>query len=392
MKHKNLTRAAGLLAACLALGLAGCGATASSTATAETAPTATPETTASSAETAETADPYAYLANFDYSSLFDDNGYVAGLNIDDYVTVPADLSLTLSDEANTVSQTDIDEYIDSNVLAGFAEETQVTDRAAADGDTVNIDYTGTIDGGAFDGGSATGDSLTLGSGRFIDNFEEQIVGHMPGETFDVTVTFPEDYGNEELNGKEAVFETTLNYIAETSLPELTDDWVTSNLNTQLGITSVEGLRSYVEGILLFEQQANEIYTQLNDQLTISEDLPEEVTSYFEDLYLQQPYAYAQMSGMSLNDFLAASGIPDAETYLTYLTANIQGSARQMLIMQAMAEHYGIVCDDATLESEFSNQFGTTDSSSYIESYGANYLKMTTLNDLVMNHMIEQANA
>src|SRR5699024_9878611 len=148
-------------------------------------------------------------------------------------------------------------------------------RAAADGDTVNIDYTGTIDGVAFDGGSATGDSLTLGSGRFIDNFEEQIVGHMPGETFDVTVTFPEDYGNEELNGKEAVFETTLNYIAETSLPELTDDWVTSNLNTQLGITSVEGLRSYVEGILLFEQQANEIYTQLNDQLTISEDLPEE---------------------------------------------------------------------------------------------------------------------
>ena len=99
-----------------------------------------------------------------------------------------------------------------------------------------------------------------------------------------------------------------------------------------------------------------------------------------------------MSGMSLNDFLAASGIPDAETYLTYLTANIQGSARQMLIMQAMAEYYGIVCDDATLESEFSNQFGTTDSSSYIESYGANYLKMTTLNDLVMNHMIEQANA
>ena len=105
------------------------------------------------------------------------------------------------------------------------------------------------------------------------------------------------------------FETTLNYIAETSLPELTDDWVTSNLNTQLGITSVEGLRSYVEGILLFEQQANEIYTQLNDQLTISEDLPEEVTSYFEDLYLQQPYAYAQMSGMSLNDFWLQAASP-----------------------------------------------------------------------------------
>lgn len=392
MKHKNLTRTAGVLAACLALGLSGCGSTASSAATAETAPTSSPDTTAAGAQTAETADPYAYLANFDYSSLFDDNGYLAGLSVDDYVTVPDDLTLTLTDEDNTVSDADIDDYINTNILASFAEENQITDRAAADGDTVNIDYTGTIDGVAFDGGSATGYNLTLGSGTFIDNFEEQIVGHMPGETFDVTVTFPEDYGNEELNGKEAVFETTLNYISETTTPELTDEWVANNINADLGLTTVAALRDHVKGILLFEQQANAIYTQLNDQLTISDELPEAVTSYFEDMYLQQPYAYAQMSGMSLDDFMAASGIPDAETYLTYMAANIQGSARQTLIMQAMAEHYGIVCDDATLDSEFENQFGTTDQASYIENYGANYLKMTTLNDLVMNHMIEEANA
>ena len=72
---------------------------------------------------------------------------------------------------------------------------QVTDRAAADGDTVNIDYAGTVDGVAFTGGTYSGYSLTLGSGSFIDGFEDQIVGHKPGETFDVNVTFPDGYSD-----------------------------------------------------------------------------------------------------------------------------------------------------------------------------------------------------
>ena len=87
---------------------------------------------------------------------------------------------------------------------------------AKDGDTVNIDFVGTIDGVEFEGGNTNGQGsdLTLGSHRFIDNFEEQIVGHAVGETFDVVVTFPEDYHATELAGKEAVFATTLNGIYE----------------------------------------------------------------------------------------------------------------------------------------------------------------------------------
>lgn len=82
------------------------------------------------------------------------------------------------------------------------------------GDTVNIDYVGKIDGKEFDGGSTNGQGtdLTLGSGTYIDNFEEQIEGHVTGETFDVTVTFPDDYGVADLRGKTAVFTTTLNGI------------------------------------------------------------------------------------------------------------------------------------------------------------------------------------
>ena len=83
-----------------------------------------------------------------------------------------------------------------------------------DGDTVNIDYVGSVDGVEFDGGNTQGQGtdLTIGSGRYIDDFEEQLIGAHPGDNVEVTVTFPEDYGSEELNGKEAVFDVTVNGI------------------------------------------------------------------------------------------------------------------------------------------------------------------------------------
>ena len=391
MKRTVFARtAAGFLAACLALGLVGCGAKTESTASSQTAESA-PATTETA--TAETADPYAYLSDFDYSSIFDENGYVAGVTATDYVTVPADLKLTLSEEANTVAAEDVDTYINDNILASFEETVEVTDRAAATGDTVNIDYAGSIDGVAFDGGTAQGYDLTLGSGRFIDGFEDQIVGHTPGETFDVVVTFPDPYEkNHDLAGKEAVFTTTLNSIQETQLPELTDAWVQENLNQELGLTSVDTLKSYVEGILLFDQQANEIYSQLNEQLTVAEELPESLVKYFEDYYLLTPFLYSQMSGATLDDFVAASGFENAAAYLESIHGYVESAAHQTLIIQALAETYGIVCDTDTMNSEFMGQFGTNDTSSYTAQYGETYLKMSILNNLVTQHLIEVANA
>ena len=389
MKRTVFARtAAGFLAACLALGLVGCGAKTESTASSQTAESA-PATTETA--TAETADPYAYLSDFDYSSIFDENGYVAGVTATDYVTVPADLKLTLSEEANTVAAEDVDSYINDNILASFEETVEVTDRAAATGDTVNIDYAGSIDGVAFDGGTAQGYDLTLGSGRFIDGFEDQIVGHTPGETFDVVVTYPYE-NNPDLAGKEAVFTTTLNSIQETQLPELTDAWVQENLNQELGLTSVDTLKSYVEGILLFDQQANEIYSQLNEQLTVAEELPESLVKYFEDYYLLTPFLYSQMSGATLDDFVAASGFENAAAYLESIHGYVESAAHQTLIIQALAETYGIVCDTDTMNSEFMGQFGTNDTSSYTAQYGETYLKMSILNNLVTQHLIEVANA
>ncbi|MFR3974065.1 MAG: FKBP-type peptidyl-prolyl cis-trans isomerase [Subdoligranulum sp.] len=184
MKNTNLTRAAASLLACgMVFGLTACSSSASSSeATAESAASseAASESTVPDDATAESAaDDYSYLADFSFSDAYDENGYLKGITALDYVTLPDTESFTLSDDATTVSDSDIDNYISNNILSNYKTTNEITNRAAENGDTVNIDFAGSIDGVALDGGTGSDYDLTLGSGTFIDGFEDQIVGHMP---------------------------------------------------------------------------------------------------------------------------------------------------------------------------------------------------------------------
>ena len=373
MKNTNLTRAAASLLACgMVFGLTACGSSASSIgATAESA-----------------ADDYAYLANFSFSDAYDENGYLKGITALDYVTLPDTESFTLSDDATTVSDSDIDNYISNNILSNYKTTNEITNRAAENGDTVNIDFAGSIDGVAFDGGTGSDYDLTLGSGTFIDGFEDQIVGHMPGETFDVNVTFPDDYQATNLAGKDAVFATTLNYINEDVTPDLTDDWVSSNLAESMGMNNVAELKTFVSNSLLFHQEANELYGQLYDAADVSTDLPENVQQYFTDIILYQPYMYAKMYGISMEDSLSKNGYSSVDEYLENSKSSKQNMIKQILIMQALAEKNNIVCDTDILNAEFSRYFGSTDMTSYVNTYGENYVKTNILHDIVMQNQID----
>lgn len=373
MKNTNLTRAAASLLACgMVFGLTACGSSASSIgATSESA-----------------ADDYAYLANFSFSDAYDENGYLKGITALDYVTLPDTENFTLSDDATTVSDSDIDNYISNNILSNYKTTNEITNRAAENGDTVNIDFAGSIDGVAFDGGTGSDYDLTLGSGTFIDGFEDQIVGHMPGETFDVNVTFPDDYQATNLAGKDAVFATTLNYINEDVTPDLTDDWVSSNLAESMGMNNVAELKTFVSNSLLFHQEANELYGQLYDAADVSTDLPENVQQYFTDIILYQPYMYAKMYGISMEDSLSKNGYSSVDEYLENSKSSKQNMIKQILIMQALAEKNNIVCDTDILNAEFSRYFGSTDMTSYVNTYGENYVKTNILHDIVMQNLID----
>ena len=397
MKLKNFRRVAALgMAVGMTAVLAACGNTADTAASSEAA-----ESTAETADTAEkasaeTADAeYAYLADFSFSDAFDENGYLKGVTATDYVTLPDDYAdITISADLGQVSDDDINDYIDSNVLSNFATTNEVKDRAAADGDTVNIDYVGRIDGVAFDGGDTKGSGadLTLGSGTYIDNFEDQIVGHTPGETFDVTVTFPEDYGNEDLNGKEAVFETTLNYIKESVTPELTDDWVKENLGESMSLNSVDELKAFVKSTMLYDNQASDVYTDLHDKASYADELPQTALDYYRDVVLYRVYSYAKNYGTTMTTLLKSgmfgTSYDSIDAYLEDIQGSLNTITEQALLMQAVAEKTGFKCDTATMNADFGRYYGTTDPSQYVSAYGENYIKMNVLQSEVMQGLID----
>ena len=355
-----------LCAGALALTAAGCSKSAASSST----------SASSEASVYGSASDYDYQ-NFAYSDGLDENGYWSGIRALDYVTLPEDYaSIPLKKADIEPTEEDVQSQIDS-LLSQNTTTQQITDRAAADGDTVNIDYVGTVDGVAFTGG---GYSLTLGSGSFIDGFEDQIVGHKPGETFEVNVTFPDGYSDSTdaegnavvLSNKKAVFSVTLNYISEEILPELTDAWVEENFSSTDGVHTVEDLRAEYQKMLY----QNNLNTAVMDYLLANstfKDLPKEVTDYQVNQCLNYYYTMAQYYGYDLDSFLqAAAGYNSADDLLDAMSDSITEYAREALLYQAVAEAMDIAPTQEQIDTY----------TAYTETYGANYCTMVALMDAV----------
>jgi len=303
---------------------------------------------------------------FDYSSIYDENGYIKGIRALDYVTL-ADYSRL------AVSSEDVESEVEY-FLAQNPDTENVTDRAVEDGDTVNIDYVGSIDGVEFDGGSTggAGTDVTIGVTSYIDDFLEQLIGHMPGETFDVNVTFPEDYGVDDLNGKDAVFVTTINHIVEERDAVLSDEFVSNNLSSEYGWTTVEEMRSGIAAALAGQD--------LYESSEISEDIPETLVNYELDSLVEYYRQYAQMYGVELDEFLSNYAGLESETALREQAKDycIEQS-RYYLFMQAVAEAEGITPTDADALAYITEQYGDESYyDTYVENFGENYVKSMAL--------------
>ena len=325
--------------------------------------------------------------NFTYSDGLDENGYWSGIKALDYVTLPEDyasISIARADVEPTAEQ--VQSQIDS-VLSQNAT-TQEVDRAAASGDTVNIDYAGTVDGVAFTGGTYSGYSLTLGSGSFIDGFEDQIIGHKPGETFDVTVTFPEGYNDSTdadgntvvLSNKEAVFSVTLNSITEEVLPELTDAWVDATYGSTDDVHTVEDLRALYQKILYEDNLHTALMNYLMDHSTFK-SIPQEIGDYQVTQCLNYYYTMANYYGYDLDSFVQSlMGYENADAMLSALADSIESYAKEALLYQAVAEASGIAPTQEQIDAY----------ASYTSNYGANYCTMVALMDAVTDALSDGA--
>lgn len=214
----------------------------------------------------------------------------------------------------TVSAKEVTEIID-RMRQGFAEKQDVT-RAAKNGDEATIDFVGKKDDVAFDGGTGTDYPLTLGSNSFIPGFEEGIVGKKPGETFDLELTFPEDYHAKDLKGAKVTFTTTLKNLKEVVLPELTDE-----LAAKAGpFTSVDELKADIKRELTAqkEREAGEklkdaLVQQLIDVSTVP--APEILVKDQEQSIEQDMTQNLMYQGLSLDQYLDNKGFKTKEEWL-----------------------------------------------------------------------------
>lgn len=233
------------------------------------------------------------------------------------------------------AQIDVDdetlEMVLASELSQQAYQQEVTDRPAKEGDTVNIDYKGTKDGVAFEGGTAQGYDLTLGSGRFIDGFEDGLIGAKTGQTLKLDLKFPDPYkNNPDLAGQPVVFEVTVNKITETVTPELTDEYAAANSDYATAEEYREGLRE----VMREQNKKNAVVDALTAQAKFQEP-PENLTKYYQyDMIQQTSYQAAAYYGLSFEQFLEASEMTQ-EQYLEANAGQIEENVRRDILMEAV---------------------------------------------------------
>lgn len=314
---------------------------------------------------------------------------MAGIDVEKCVTLGDYKGVTVEKTIQSVTDEDVQNEID-NALANYPVE---VDQAAKEGDTVNIDYVGKIDGEEFDGGSDQGADLKLGSGKFIDGFEDGLIGARKGETRTLNLTFPEDY-TQDLAGKAVEFTVTVNAVKE-PLSEPTDQWVADN------IEGYDNIADYKAGIRSEQEENNEqtaenqvryaAWTQVIDNCTINE-YPETLVEVGKKLYEQQVETYAKCAGMELDAYIESSGLTQEE-YQSNMEEYGKNVAAQALVCQAICDKEGFAIGDDDYQKALQDmltEYGCTEDE-LIQTYGQDNVEQSIMLNRVSNLILENAN-
>ncbi len=226
------------------------------------------------------------------------------------------------------------------------------DRAAEDGDTINLDYAGTVDGEAFEGGTAEKQTLVLGSGQFIPGFEEQLVGTKAGDEKDVVVTFPESYFEKKLSGKEAVFACKINEVQVKEIPEVNDEFVGD-------VSEFETVKEYRDDLKKKIKERKENQDKLRKQEEVMDklieeaviDVPEAMVDFRVDSIINERAQNLSYSGITMEQYLQYMG-----TNIESLRENTRPDAlkniKASLILEAIAEKEGFEASEDDMKEQF----------------------------------------
>lgn len=325
-----------------------------------------------------------------------DDTYLSGIKASDYVTLGEYKGIEIIENEPAVTNESVDAYI-AYILSQRATSTEVTDRAVEEGDTVNIDYAGYRDGVAFDGGTAQGQDLTIGSGRFIPGFEDGLIGKNIGETVSLDLNFPENYDHEELAGAAVVFEVTINSISVSETPELTDAFV-----QELGIEGCSTTAEYRDYVYdLFYQDAVSAYdNNVRNDITqtvmancIFKEPPEKMVDRFYNILIDYMTNTAASLRMDLDTYMQNYYNMDAQTYKDTIREDAKIMAEQCIMFQAIADVEGLNLTEDEMAKEIEEhaaQYGYESVEAFKEQSDEETLKENLMADVVMEFLINNA--
>lgn len=309
-------------------------------------------------------------------------------NVSDYVTLGEYKNLDIRYPVPVVTDDDVEmsveEFLDENT-----EYNEISNRPAQNGDFINIDFTGTIDGKEFDGGTAQDYEFTLGQEEFLDDFEANVIGKNMGETFTFQMVFPDDY-DEDLSGKTAEFTVTLNSISEVVVPEYNDELVKKLTDYDTVAAYEDSLR---EELLLSAQEesastaGDEALEKAVENATIN-GYPQALYDVCYNETMEQYQSYADMFGVEFDEFMSdfmEDGDVESET-LNWVN--------EILVSQAIAEQEGFEITDDNYKSEAESlaveyEYDTVDD--FIADYGVLSVRAMLVRDKAIAFLYENAN-
>lgn len=327
---------------------------------------------------------------------------LSSVDPDEYVKLGDYKNLSTEVTYVTFTEEELQECID-NELGYYVEaydlynyEPDVSANTVADGSVVNIDYEGKIDGEVFEGGSAQGAHLVIGSGSFIEGFESGLVGKAVGDTTELNLAFPEDYQNAEHAGKDVVFTVTINAIEKRSMPAYDDEFIAA-LNLGEGITTydayVEYLRQYLQDTCDSQNETTlqeAVWSVVYAACEVN-DPPQEMTDMmYEDLkeYFE---SYAQYYNMDFETFVTTQMSMDMEAFETKNLEAAKEEAKKELAYMAIAKAEDIKVDDALMEevaeSEYAD-YGYQSADELISTMGKNDFYSYVMRKKVMERLSE----
>ena len=312
------------------------------------------ETTAAVESTAEAGTETESVAETETEEkVYPEEAYLDNLIVGDYVELGEYKGLEVTVTRPEVSDELVESYI-QNMLTNSKEKKEV-DRAAKDGDIADIKYVGKKDGKEFEGGASDSYELAIGSNTFIDGFEDGVIGMKKGETKDLNLTFPENYGNADLAGADVVFTVTVNHVYEEVVPELTDELIAGKGIE--GVSTVEEYRTYVYDNLMESaksQRDAEVESKVMEQLlanaTVKGEATELITRYYDRLKDNLTYA-ASMYGVDLATFMQYSYGMEADQYEEEMKKAAKQTTEQLLLLQAVAEKEELTVSDEEIEKK-----------------------------------------